>query len=135
MTYPIDPLNPTYSPYVGYIGGPRGTTYNITNAARTAGGVVTLTIGAHDKVIGDRAVVSGLGAPFTSLNGTFVITAVGATTISYASTASLIASASTTGTAIIGPRLDVNELDNLYVSNDGLAYRHFKDNARTRFWD
>jgi hypothetical protein len=135
MTYPIDPLNALISPYVGYIGGPRGKTYTITNAELDTN-VATLTIGAHSHVVGDRVVASSLPAPFVSLNGSYDITAVGATTVSYDLTGADIASAAVgAGSAIVGPRLSINEIDNLYVSEDGIAYRHYKNDARSEFWD
>lgn len=135
MTYPVNPLSATFSPYVGYIGGPTGTAFTITNAARTAGGVATLTIGTHTRAVGERVVVSGLSGGFVSLNGSYTITGVTGTTVRYDSEEELIASGSASGTALIGPRQIVNEVDNLYLSNDGPAYRHYKDNARTEFWD
>jgi len=53
-----------------------------TTAAAWAGGSVTLTVASHNAYVGESVVVAGL-APST-LNGTFVVTAVTATTIKYA---------------------------------------------------
>jgi hypothetical protein len=68
----------------------------ITNAA-LATNVVTLTFAAaHGITVGKRIAVKDLPAPFTSLNGSFVVTAVTTSTpftLSYALTGTTIASA------------------------------------------
>ena len=80
------------------VGGIRGgvSTKSVTNKALTSN-VATLTVGAHDYIVGDSVVVSGVDATF---NGTFTLTAVAATTISYAKTASDVASTSATGSVV-----------------------------------
>jgi hypothetical protein len=77
------------------VGGIRGgvSTKTVTNKALTSN-VATLTVGAHDYIVGDSVVVAGVDATF---NGTFTLTAVAATTISYAKTASDVSSTSATG--------------------------------------
>ena len=81
------------------VGGIRGGTAlrNVTNYALTSN-VVTLTVGLfHDYIIGDSIVVAGVAE--AGLNGTYVISAVAATTVSYAKTASNVTStAATAGT-------------------------------------
>jgi hypothetical protein len=87
------------------------TTFTITNAA-LASNVATLTIGTHTKTVGNRVVVTALPSPFTSLNGTHVITAVDATTVSFALTGANITSASVlAGTAKIGTDLKLDGTD------------------------
>lgn len=87
------------------------TSVNITNAA-LASNVATLTIGTHTRTVGTRVSVSGLPAPFTSLNGNFVISAVAATTISYAFTGANITSATVAaGTARMGTDLKLDGTD------------------------
>lgn len=139
MTYPINPVGSQYAPFVGYIGGPTGRSFAITNGVRTAPGVVTLTIGSgHGILAGDRAVAAGLTSTLAPINGTHRVTAVAATTISFQLGSGAITSTST-GTAgstvLAGPIPVVNDLANVYISNDGPAYRHYKDAARTEFWD
>jgi hypothetical protein len=68
--------------------------YNVTNKALTAN-VATLTIGAHTLLVGQTVVVAGVDATF---NGSFVVTAVTGTTVSYAKTAANVAPTATTGT-------------------------------------
>ena len=80
------------------VGGIRGgvSTKSVTNFALTSN-VATLTVGANDYIVGDTVVVADVVD--TTFNGTFVLTAVGSTTISYAKTASNVAStAATAGT-------------------------------------
>lgn len=87
------------------------TTATITNAA-LASNVATLTIGTHTKTVGNRVKVANLPSPFTSLNGTYTITAVDATTISYARTGTNITSAAVAaGTATIGSDLKLDGTD------------------------
>jgi len=77
------------------VGGIRGgvSLKSVTNKALTSN-VATLTVGANDYIVGDSVVVTGVDATF---NGTFTLTAVTATTISYAKTASDVASTAATG--------------------------------------
>jgi len=81
------------------VGGIRGGTAlkSVTNYALTSN-VVTLTVGAfHDYIVGDSIVVANVAE--AGLNGTYVISAVASTTVSYAKTASNVAStAATAGT-------------------------------------
>lgn len=86
-------------------------TKTVTNAA-LASNVATLTVGTHAMTVGSRVVVASLPSPFTSLNGTYTITAVTSTTISYAKTASDITSASVNaGTATGGEDLKLDGTD------------------------
>lgn len=106
----------TVDQYGTGIGETYGITLNqatktITNAA-LASNVATLTIGTHLMTVGSRVVVASLPSPFTSLNGTYTITAVTSTTISYAKTASDISSASVNaGTAKGGEDLKLDGTD------------------------
>jgi hypothetical protein len=81
------------------VGGIRGgvSTATVTNKALTSN-VATLTVGATDFIVGDTAVVAGVDATF---NGTFVLTAVTSTTISYAVTAANVSSTAATGTVTV----------------------------------
>ncbi len=76
---------------------PTGT---VTTRALTAN-VATLTLSAaHPFVVGQPALVAGVAATF---NGTFTITAVTATTLSYGVTAADVASVTSTGTVTSTP--------------------------------
>lgn len=87
------------------------TTFTVSNAELDTG-VATLTIGTHTMVAGNRVVVEALPAPFTTLNGTYVITAVTGTTIDYARTGTNITSAAVlAGTAKIGTDLKLDGTD------------------------
>ena len=80
------------------VGGVRGgvSTKSVTNFALTSN-VATLTVGSHDYIVGDSIVVAGVAD--STFNGTFTLTAVAATTVSYAKTASNVSStAATAGT-------------------------------------
>jgi hypothetical protein len=92
----IDSTDKVSTTVAGSVGGIRGgvSVKNVTNKALTSN-VATLTVGAHDYIVGDSVVVAGVDATF---NGTYTLTAVAATTISYAKTASDVASTSATGT-------------------------------------
>jgi hypothetical protein len=87
--------------------------YPVTNAA-LASNVATLTIASgHGITVGSRLVVAGLLTPFTSLNGTYTVTAVTATTVSYAKTGANITSASVSaGTATGGRDLKLDGTEN-----------------------
>jgi len=89
-------------PNDGYIfmQAPEKFTEAVTNKALTSN-VATLTVGANDFRVGMPVVVTGVDATF---NGTYTITAVTATTFSYAKTASNVSSTavSPSGTAVAG---------------------------------
>lgn len=70
----------------------------ISNVALTSD-VATVTIGTHSLQVGEQVTVNCSNVTF---NGTFTITAVTSTTISYAKTASNVTSASATGTVTNG---------------------------------
>lgn len=74
------------------------TTYTVTNAALTSN-VATLTIGAHSLLVGDTVTVSSVSLDST-FNGTFVVSAIAATTISYAKTHANIGSATSSGSVV-----------------------------------
>jgi len=67
--------------------------YTVTNKALTAN-VATLTIGTHPFIIGSSITVSSVDSTF---NGTYTVTAIAATTVSYAKVASDVPSTSATG--------------------------------------
>ena len=69
-------------------------TWTVTNKALTSN-VATLTIGSHKLTAGATVNVDNIDSTF---NGTYVLTAVGATTISYAKTAANVSSVASTGT-------------------------------------
>lgn len=80
------------------IGGIRGgvSVKTVTNVART-GTAATVTVGAHDYIVGDSVVVAGLTN--TALNGTYTLTGVTATEINYTTaTTGNIASTADSGT-------------------------------------
>lgn len=70
-------------------------TYSITNKALTSN-VATLTVGTHSLEVGQTVKVTDVDSTF---NGTFVVTAVGATTFSYNLVATNVVSTPVTGTA------------------------------------
>lgn len=78
------------------INGQGSFTGTVTNKALTSD-VATLTLGSHSFVEGDTIKVSGVDATF---NGTYTITTVTATTISYDKTADDVGSQAATGTVI-----------------------------------
>jgi hypothetical protein len=83
------------------VGGIRGgvSTATVTNVARTTT-TATVTIGASDFVVGDTAVVSGLTN--TALNGTYTLTGVSSTTITYTTaTSGTITSVADSGTVVV----------------------------------
>jgi hypothetical protein len=86
--------------------------WTVTNKALTSN-VATLTIGSHKLVAGNTVVVDNIDATF---NGTYVLTAVGATTISYARTASNVTSVASTGLVtqdaiLLWDKYDVDKID------------------------
>jgi hypothetical protein len=88
-----------------------GGTKSITNAVLSSN-VVTLTVGAsHGYQVGDVVVVAGLTGDFSGINGTFTLTAVASTTISYAKTATNIASAATSAGTVTGGLLKLDGTD------------------------
>ena len=81
------------------VGGIRGgtSTESVTDYER-AGTTATLTVGAHDYIVGDSVVVTGVIA---AVAGTFTLTAVTATTISYTTaTSATVGTTSTTGSVV-----------------------------------
>jgi hypothetical protein len=87
--------------------------WNVTNKALTSN-VATLTIGTHKLTVGSTVNIDNIDATF---NGTYVITAVAATTISYAkpNTAN-ITSVATTGlvtqdSVLLWDKYDVDKID------------------------
>lgn len=97
-----DTVNTTTKRFVGGIRGGKSVA-NITDVARTAGGVATLaTNGKHDFIVGDTVVVANVTT--AGFNGTFTITAVGSNqdTFSYANAGATVPStADNTGTATV----------------------------------
>ncbi len=77
--------------------------------------VATLTTGTHSMVVGGTVVVSGVGAPF---DGTWVITAVAATTISYAVTAGNVGTVASGGNIL--DKTGVSTV--VALSSDTMAY-------------
>jgi hypothetical protein len=78
-------------------------TYTITNKA-ASGTVATLTVGTHSLTVGSTVKVTGVD---TTFNGTFVVTAVAATTFSYALVSAVVSSTATSGSVT---RLTVNDI-------------------------
>jgi hypothetical protein len=76
-------------------------TYTVTNA-ELASNVGILTIGTHEIAIGSRIVVASLPSPFTSLNGTYTVTAKTSTTVSFAKTGTNITSAAVVAGTVVG---------------------------------
>jgi len=87
-------------PNDGYIfmQAPEKFTSAVTNKSLT-NNIATLTVGSNQFRVGMPVVVSGVDATF---NGTYEITAVTATTFSYAKTNANIASSASSGTAVAG---------------------------------
>ena len=98
-------------------------TYVVTNKA-ASGTVATLTIGTHALVVGDTVSISNVDSTF---NGTFIVTAVAATTISYSLVSAVIGSVATgTGGATKLVTSDVicaaNEIPKLSAANLTLSF-------------
>ena len=96
--------------------------WTITNKALTSN-VATLTIGSHKLTAGATVNVSAVDATF---DGTYVLTAVGATTISYAKTAANVASVASAGSVtqdsvLLWDKYDVDKIDS------GGQLTHFQD--------
>ena len=86
--------------------------WTVTNRALTSN-VVTLTIGAHKLTVGSTVNVDNINSTF---NGTYVLTAVAATTISYAKTAANVTSVASGGTVtqdsvLLWDQYDVDKID------------------------
>lgn len=88
-------------------------TMAITNAA-LASNLATLTVATgHAFVVGSKVVVKDLPSPFTSLNGTYTVTATTSTTVAYAKVGTNITSAVVAaGTATGGADLKLDGTDN-----------------------
>lgn len=88
----------------------------VTNKA-LASNVATLTIGTHAYTVGQKVAVSGVDATF---DGTWVVTAVTGTTISYAVTHADVASTAAAGTAgnpdILSELNPVSQTNNQWVA-------------------
>ena len=96
--------------------------WTITNKALTSN-VATLTIGSHKLTVGSTINVDNVDSTF---NGTFVLTAVAATTISYALTAANVTSVASTGSVtqdaiLLWDKYDVDKID------IGGKLTHFQD--------
>ena len=86
--------------------------WTVTNKALTSN-VATLTIGSHKLTVGSTINVDNIDSTF---NGTFVLTAVAATTISYALTANNVTSVASTGSVtqdaiLLWDKYDVDKID------------------------
>jgi hypothetical protein len=86
--------------------------WTVTNKALTSN-VATLTIGSHKLLVGATVNVANVDATF---DGTYVLTAVGATTISYAKTAANVTSVASTGAVtqdavLLWDEYDVDKID------------------------
>ena len=96
--------------------------WTVTNKALTSN-VATLTIGSHKLTTGSTINVDNIDSTF---NGTYVLTAVGATTISYAKTAANVTSVAATGrvtqdAVLLWDQYDVDKID------VGGKLTHFQD--------
>ena len=96
--------------------------WTVTNKVLSSN-VATLTIGSHKLTVGSTVVVDNIDATF---NGTYVLTAVAATTISYACTAANVASVASTGlvvqnSVLLWDKYDVDKID------EGGKLTHFVD--------
>lgn len=86
--------------------------WTVTNKALTSN-VATLTIGSHQLLAGATVNVANVDATF---DGTYVLTTVGATTISYAKTAANVTSVAATGavtqdSVLLWDEYDVDKID------------------------
>lgn len=86
--------------------------WTVTNKALTSN-VATLTIGSHKLTVGSTINVDNIDSTF---NGTYVLTAVAATTISYAKTAPNVASVAASGlvtqdSVLLWDEYDVDKID------------------------
>jgi hypothetical protein len=85
------------------VGGIRGgvSTETITDIERDGSDNTTITVGAHDFIVGDTVVVSGTTLDSGSYNGTWTITAVTATTFTYVSPGATAGTTASGGTAVV----------------------------------
>lgn len=102
----LNQLDPVSGPLV--INWPKSAVYvnhDVTNKAVAwssgSTGTATLTVGAHSYLAGDSVTVAGVGAPF---NGTFTLSAVASTTVSYVVAATQATASTTASGKIVGPR-------------------------------
>jgi hypothetical protein len=115
------------------VGGIRGgnSVENITDIERDASDNTTITVGAHDYIVGDSVVVAGTTLDSGSYNGTWTITAVAATTFTYVSpgaTAGTTASGGTATVAAIKTYWKATEKTILAASQDIItAFRTISD--------
>jgi len=115
------------------VGGIRGgvSVENITDIERDASDNTTITVGAHDYIVGDSVVVAGTTLDSGSYNGTWTITAVTATTFTYVSpgaTAGTTASAGTATVSVIKDYWKATEKTILAASQDIItAFRTISD--------
>jgi hypothetical protein len=86
-----------------FVGGIRGgnPVENITDIERDASDNTTITVGAHDFIVGDSVVVAGTTLDSGSYNGTWTITAVTATTFTYVSPGATAGTTASAGTATV----------------------------------
>jgi len=117
--------------------------WTVTNRALTSN-VVTLTIGAHKLTVGSTVNVDNINSTF---NGTYVLTAVAATTISYAKTAANVTSVASGGSVtqdsvLLWDEYDVDKIDvggkltNFIDYVPGTDYRVFAicDDGTFAYW-
>jgi hypothetical protein len=95
-----DKLTTTTARTVGGIRGGVGTV-NITDIERDASDNTTITVGAHDFIVGDSVTVAGTTLDSGSYNGTWTITAVTATTFTYVSPGATAGTTASAGTATV----------------------------------
>jgi hypothetical protein len=102
VTFELAICSPDPELYEMLVGGTilsaAGTSHTVTNKA-LATNVATLTIGAHTIQVGASVVIAGVDATF---DGTYVVTAVTGTTISYAKVHADVTSGAGTGTVTEG---------------------------------
>ena len=97
-------------------------TWTVTNKSLTSN-VATLTIGAHKLTVGSTVTIANMDSIF---NGTYVLTAVASTTISYARASSNVTSVAATGlvaqdSILLWDQYDVDKIDS------GGKLTHFQD--------
>ena len=98
----VSPVRPTYNTHKYTTNPGNVLSKNVTNKALTSN-VATLTIGTHTYVAGNFVFVDGVDAVF---DGRYPLTAVTATTISYAKTNANVTAVVATGTVNGKPVLD-----------------------------
>lgn len=89
------------------------TTYTVTNKVLAAN-VATLTIGTHTFIVGNQVEVAGVDPVF---NGLQIVTAIAATTISYAKINAPVVSVAATGTVSSLPPTTVNVTNKVLAAN------------------